>query len=94
MQTYTFTTMKIQAKQTKVSVPILRLEIKTRIFIWVLRTNYLQKPPKYCDELQREYHFCAFTAYSETEAITNPDDLLPPIEKLEKYADSENIFNR
>jgi len=32
--------------------------------------------------------------YSETEAITNPDDLLPPIEKLEKYADSENIFNR
>jgi hypothetical protein len=32
--------------------------------------------------------------YSDSEVTTNPDDLLPPIEKLEKYADSENIFNR
>merc|ERR1712024_340842 len=30
----------------------------------------------------------------DTDTVTNPDDLLPPIEKLEKYADSENIFNR
>jgi serine/threonine-protein phosphatase 4 regulatory subunit 1 len=32
--------------------------------------------------------------YSDSEAITNPDDLLPPIEKLQKYAESDNIFNR
>ena len=34
------------------------------------------------------------SAYSDSEAITNPDDLLPPIEKLQKYAESDNIFNR
>ena len=33
-------------------------------------------------------------AYSDTDTVTNPDDLLPPLEKLQKYADSENIFNR
>lgn len=38
--------------------------------------------------------FFLITVYSDSEVTTNPDDLLPPIEKLEKYADSENIFNR
>ena len=32
--------------------------------------------------------------YGDSDVITNPDDLLPPIAKLEKYAESDNIFNR
>ena len=35
-----------------------------------------------------------FSVYGDSDAITNPDDLLPPIAKLEKYAESDNIFNR
>ena len=38
--------------------------------------------------------FFVLAAYSDTDTVTNPDDLLPPLEKLQKYADSENIFNR
>lgn len=32
--------------------------------------------------------------YGESDSTTNPNDLLPPVEKLEKYADSEHLFNR
>ena len=35
-----------------------------------------------------------FLVYGDSDVITNPDDLLPPIAKLEKYAESDNIFNR
>ena len=34
------------------------------------------------------------SVYGDSDVITNPDDLLPPIAKLEKYAESDNIFNR
>lgn len=40
------------------------------------------------------WSFFVLAAYSDTDTVTNPDDLLPPLEKLQKYADSENIFNR
>ena len=39
-------------------------------------------------------HFTDFSVYGDSDVITNPDDLLPPIAKLEKYAESDNIFNR
>ena len=35
-----------------------------------------------------------FSVYGDSDVTTNPDDLLPPIAKLEKYAESDNIFNR
>ncbi len=38
--------------------------------------------------------FSPVSAYGDGDVPGNPDDLLPPVQKLEKYADSENIFNR
>jgi hypothetical protein len=40
--------------------------------------------------------FCfRVSVYGDSDSTTlNPDDLLPPIQKLEKYAESDNIFNR
>ena len=36
-----------------------------------------------------------FSVYGDSDSTSlNPDDLLPPIQKLEKYAESDNIFNR
>ena len=36
-----------------------------------------------------------FSVYGDSDSTSiNPDDLLPPIHKLEKYAESDNIFNR
>jgi hypothetical protein len=33
--------------------------------------------------------------YGDSDSTSiNPDDLLPPVHKLEKYAESDNIFNR
>jgi len=34
------------------------------------------------------------SAFNDSDGSTNPDDDLPPVAKLEKYASSENIFNR
>ena len=37
--------------------------------------------------------FCAlFSAYGEPDTSISPDE--PPVSKLEKYAESGNIFNR
>ena len=47
-----------------------------------------------CSVLLNFGPFFVLAAYSDTDTVTNPDDLLPPLEKLQKYADSENIFNR
>jgi len=38
--------------------------------------------------------FKPFSAFSESYSCENPDDGLTPVAKLEKYAGSENIFNR
>ncbi len=36
-----------------------------------------------------------FSVYGDSDSTSiNPDDLLPPVHKLEKYAESDNIFNR
>ena len=36
-----------------------------------------------------------FPAYGDSDSTSlNSDDLLPPVQKLEKYADSDNMFNR
>lgn len=35
-----------------------------------------------------------FTVYSDGTDVTNPDEALPPVQKLQKYAESDNIFNR
>ncbi|XP_035228671.1 serine/threonine-protein phosphatase 4 regulatory subunit 1-like isoform X3 [Stegodyphus dumicola] len=32
--------------------------------------------------------------FSVDDSLVNPDDLLPPVEKLEKYAESDIVFNR
>jgi len=36
-----------------------------------------------------------FSGYGDGDSCAlNPDDLMTPIQKLEKYSDSDNVFNR
>ena len=39
-------------------------------------------------------HLLTLAGQGDGETAQNPDDLLPPVEKLEKYVYSENVFNR
>ena len=38
--------------------------------------------------------YICVSAFNDSDGSTNPDDDLAPVAKLEKYASSENIFNR